>query len=85
VSDADKIEALGEVGLNRCFCFTRASNPTLDENQIKSLVVQHAKDKLIKLKDHFIRTPKGKELASAPHEVIGDFIKNNTDGVELNE
>jgi uncharacterized protein len=82
VSDADKLEAIGQVGIDRCFCYTRASNSDLDENQIKQKVVEHSIEKLLRLKDSFIRTPKGKELAEAPHNLIEKFVARSLEELE---
>lgn len=62
VSDADKLEAIGLVGLTRCEIFTKYANPDSNEIQVKDLVIQHYHDKLSTL-DIYIRTPAGKEFA----------------------
>lgn len=62
VSDADKIEALGKSGLERCISYQKEKNPELNEQEIKKLVKQHAIDKLSFLYK-YIRTEPGKKDA----------------------
>jgi len=75
VSDADKIEALGEIGIMRCFAYERErSRDPSDEFIIRQNVIQHCKDKLLHLKDNYIRTQYGKTMAEKHHQVIVDFV-----------
>lgn len=74
VSDADKIEALGKIGLERCRKYTEYKNPGADAKKINQLVVQHCHDKLIKLKDYYIRTDPGKEMARSGHNYIFEYL-----------
>jgi uncharacterized protein len=74
VSDADKLEAIGEIGIKRCRDFSIASNPLFSDDSINKLVVEHCNDKLLKLKDNFIRTAKGKELAQPLHQFLEKFV-----------
>ena len=76
ISDADKIESIGNIGISRCYQYIIASNPTLTFNEITKLVVQHCHDKLLKIKDNFIRTKPGLVLAESEHEIIANFVKN---------
>jgi uncharacterized protein len=76
VSDADKIDAMGQVGLNRCYAYGRHKNPDLDEDAITVLVVKHCEEKLIKLLSDFIKTDYGKNLAQDGHQVIKEFLYN---------
>jgi uncharacterized protein len=71
VSDADKLEALGHVGLERCIAFTKARGGKVPED-----VVAHCHEKLLKLKDNFIRTKVGKQLAQEGHKVIEEYVAN---------
>jgi len=68
VSDADKLEAIGKIGIDRCIEYTKHSNPGIPEEDIVKEVKKHADEKLIRLKDEFIRTPTGMFLAEALHE-----------------
>jgi uncharacterized protein len=74
VSDADKLEAIGQVGLDRCIAFTIAKGGKLPDE-----VIQHCHDKLLKIKDNYMRTPRGKELAIPLHKVIVDYVKRNSE------
>lgn len=68
VSDADKLEAIGKIGIDRCIEYTKHSNPGNAEEDIIRDVKKHADEKLLRLKDEFIRTPTGLFLAEALHE-----------------
>ncbi|AYV78160.1 MAG: metal dependent phosphohydrolase [Edafosvirus sp.] len=68
VSDADKLEAIGKKGIDRCVEYTKViDGNNLSEIEINKKVVEHAKEKLLRLKDEFIRTPSGKEMAEPLH------------------
>ena len=76
VSDADKLDAIGKNGFERLvkhatYRFTRQNgkNPTKEELRID--LNHHAEEKLLRLKDHFIRTETGKLLAINAHN---DFV-----------
>lgn len=71
-SDADKIDALSSTGLYRCIQYTKELKPDISKEDLKQHVLAHSKEKLLRLKDHFIRTNTGKELAKEPHE---EFVK----------
>ncbi len=68
VSDADKLEAIGQVGLDRCIAFTLARGGKVPDD-----VVEHCHEKLLNIKDKFIRTKRGKELAEPLHKVIINY------------
>ncbi len=74
VSDADKIEAIGEVGIVRCAAFTRAKNSTLTEKQLIAEVVKHCNEKLLRLRDEFVVTAEGRRLAGPGHAYIEGFV-----------
>ncbi len=70
ISDADKLEALGEVGLRRCQQFSAARNGN---------VIEHCHEKLLKLLPNgFIRTDAGKKMALPGHNFILDFCNRNS-------
>lgn len=77
VSDADKLEAIGNKGLERCYQFTIASNPGVSDENITKLVVEHCHDKLLRLKDNFIRTDKGKDMAQPLHMILVNFVNDH--------
>lgn len=80
VSDADKLEALGKQGIERCIKYSKeyyknkyGKNPTHDE--IIMMVKNHANEKLLILKDEYIRTKPGKQLAIPLHNELEKIIK----------
>lgn len=78
VSDADKLEAIGQIGIDRCKQFTSAFNPTASDNEIIQLVVFHCHEKLLKLKDSFFRTESGKKMAESAHKIVEKFVEDNS-------
>lgn len=78
ISDADKLEAIGLVGINRCYAFNKAKYPHLDDIGIKKGVISHCTGKLLKLKDQYIRTNAGKTMAIPLHEEIVEWMANLT-------
>lgn len=79
VSDADKLEALGTRGLERCQIYTRKMNPDANQETINQLVVQHCHDKLLRLlPEYFIKTNIGRIMAVIPHKQIEDFVKSQS-------
>lgn len=56
VSDADKLEALGEIGFRRCYQVTREMNPGVSELEIRRKMQEHFHDKLGRLASEFIIT-----------------------------
>jgi len=73
VSDADKIQALGQIGIERCFIYRQ---DVQDKEEKLRDILQHCNEKLLKLKDEFIHTARGKELATPGHEVIVRFSQS---------
>jgi len=76
VSDADKIDALGEIGLMRCQEYTRSQHMNITDVELHALVRAHCREKLLLLKDQYIRTSVGKSLARVPHTVIEEYVNN---------
>ena len=74
ISDADKLEALGQTGINRCIKYTETY---AHKEDIERLVKQHCYDKLLLLKDYYIKTLLGKKLAEPLHQVIVDYVNNH--------
>ena len=76
VSDADKLEALGKIGITRALTYTRDANPTFTEAQVIADVRKHADEKLLRLATEFIRTPTASHMAQkAHHEMITELNK----------
>ncbi|KAL0241645.1 hypothetical protein GEMRC1_006880 [Eukaryota sp. GEM-RC1] len=78
VSDADKIDALGSEGLKRCRDFSIARNPNSSEADIDRLVVEHCKEKLVRLlPECFIITDPGRLIATPLQTEIVEYIAAN--------
>lgn len=73
VSDADKIAALGEVGVKRCIGYSQHCHPEAGTDFHEIHFVEHYQEKLGRLKDEFIMTSAGKQLAEEPHQIMTDF------------
>lgn len=68
VQDADRLDALGAVGIARTFAFGGRHNRSLNSS------VQHFYDKLLLLKD-MMNTRKAKEMAEARHAFLEFFLR----------
>lgn len=88
VQDADRLEAIGAIGIARCFAFGGARgrlihdpeeppemHASFDEYRKKSgPSINHFYEKLLLLKDR-MNTPTGVTLAAQRHRVLEDFLK----------
>lgn len=73
VRDADRLEALGVVGVRRCLKFICAHNGT--DAQLLPRFIQHAHEKLLRLMpEKFIVTPVGRQEGAKRHKVVQDFV-----------
>lgn len=71
VSDADRLEALGEVGLNRCIKYTVAKGGNIPDD-----VIKHCHEKLLKLlPDNFIVSEHARKLAQPLHRFIENYVE----------
>ena len=68
VQDADRLDALGAIGIARTFAYGGEHGRPIEES------VQHFYDKLLFLKD-LMNTKAGKELAVNRHAFLGVFLK----------
>jgi uncharacterized protein len=88
VSDADKLEAIGVIGVIRCMQFTTEKLKEKGEPASAAILVnrlvEHGHEKLFILKDEYIMTRAGKALAQERHDImmaeterLVEFVKNN--------
>ena len=68
VSDADKLEAIGQIGITRALKYIRHANPTYTESQVIADVKKLAHEKFLRLAPEFIRTPTGRKIAGQRHK-----------------
>jgi len=68
LSDADKLDAIGAIGVARAFIFSGESGRSIEET------LKHFEEKLLKLKD-ILYTNTAKELAKERHEFLLRFYK----------
>ena len=72
VSDADRLEALGKIGIERCEIFTREHGGLVPQD-----VITHCHEKLLRiLPEGFIKTSYGKKLAQPLNQEIIDYIRS---------
>lgn len=74
VQDADRLDAIGAIGIARCFAYGGSKNRILyspDEKENSS--IQHFYDKLFKLKD-LMNTESAKLIAANRHSFMEEYI-----------
>jgi uncharacterized protein len=70
VQDADRLDAIGAVGVARCFSFGAAKYP----DQPMSRAIDHFEEKLYKLSD-MMKTDSGKAMAQRRKKLLVDFAR----------
>lgn len=80
VSDADKLEAIGQIGITRAIEYTRHANPTYTTQEVHHNVWLHAHEKLLRLATEFIRTPTGRSIAQQRHREMAEWT-NTISGI----
>jgi uncharacterized protein len=78
VSDADKLEAIGKIGISRALMYTRDANPTYTEAQVIADVHKHAHEKLLRLATQFIKTPLARAIATRRHKEMEEWTQTHT-------
>ena len=68
VQDADRLDAIGAIGIARCFAYGGGVGRTLEEG------IQHFHDKLLKLKD-LMNTESAKAIAEDRHKFLLQFLE----------
>lgn len=77
--DADRIEAIGTRGIERCYQYNKQASPGLDEVAVKADVIQHCHDKLLRLyPEKFITTSGGRAIAEPLHQEMIAFVAANS-------
>ena len=76
VQDADRLDAIGAIGIARCFAYGGSRNRILyspDDNESKDSSVQHFYDKLFKLKD-LMNTESARLMAKQRHSFMEEYL-----------
>ena len=76
VSDADKLDAIGYAGIERCRDFSKYRAPNASCEEIEENVVEHMHDKLLKLLDQYIRTDSAKIIGKPLQKEMLDYLEN---------
>lgn len=77
VQDADRLDAIGAVGIARCFAYGGSVGNVLynpEDSSKDSSSLQHFYDKLFKLKD-LMNTNSAKEIAEERHQYMKGFVQ----------
>ena len=89
VSDADKLDAIGENGIDRCREYTiehyekEHGGEAPDEGYVRRCIVEHYHEKLKLLASDYIRTEPGKELAKGLDEEMAEVVEELTKQMEV--
>lgn len=76
VQDADRLDAIGAVGIARCFAYGGSKSRVLyspDEKEEENSSIQHFYNKLFKLKD-LMNTESAKLIAAKRHSFMEEYI-----------
>ena len=76
LSDADKIDAIGAIGVARVFMYSGEHGRTLEES------IEHFYEKILKLKD-MMYTTTGKKIAEERHKYTEEFLKRLREELSL--
>lgn len=75
VQDADRLDAIGAIGIARCFAYGGSKQREIYNPQNpKDTSLQHFDDKLLKLKD-LMNTPSARKMAEKRHQFILEFLE----------
>jgi len=74
VQDADRLDAIGAIGIARAFSYGGFSRiPLFDPEGLKDSTVKHFYDKLLKLKD-LMNTETARKIAEERHKYMEEFL-----------
>ncbi|RKQ13961.1 HD domain-containing protein [Oceanobacillus bengalensis] len=74
VQDADRIDAIGAIGIARTFAFGGAAGQLIYHEKNKNTSIQHFYDKLLTLAE-LMHTEKGREIAKERHHFMEEFLE----------
>lgn len=73
LQDADRLDAMGAIGIARCFAYGGARGRAIYDPEDPTNSIQHFYDKLLRLRDG-MHTAEGRRLAEARHRVMEQFL-----------
>jgi uncharacterized protein len=73
VQDADRLDAIGAIGIARTFAFGGSHGRSMHDPQDKTSSIAHFYDKLLLLKDR-MNTETGRRLAQHRHEFLESYL-----------
>lgn len=74
VQDADRLDALGAIGIARCFAYGgKKQREIWNPDNPEATSLQHFYDKLLKLKD-LMNTSSAQEIAEERHRFLNEFL-----------
>ena len=73
VQDADRLDAIGAIGVARAFAYGGANDRPLYSPDDPTNTIQHFDDKLFRLRD-LMNTTEGRRLADERHRFMEDFV-----------
>lgn len=81
VSDADKLEAIDKIGMKRCVeyishTYNEKNKKDIPLKELQTKLNDHAHEKLLRLKDHYIYTKTGKKMAEPKHSSFVKAMEN---------
>lgn len=77
VQDADRLDAIGAIGIARCFAYGGSTGNLLfnpEDNTPNASSIQHFYDKLLLLKD-LMHTPTARQMALQRHQFMEDYLR----------
>ena len=80
VQGADRKEAIGQIGLDRCREYNTkqrlANNLPIDEYLIVQDMIEHCHDKLLHIQSEYIHCKASLQLLTDEHQIIVNFVEN---------